>query len=177
MKYVYKIIINKPGFIFSFFSDPLKTELIRRIKQNNSVSIHIRLGDYLDTSNLSIFSSLDDDYFEKAISIISEKVSNPLFFIFTDEPAKVINRKFMKSANMVVASNIIKNDIDEFLLMSLCKHNICANSTFSYWAASLNTAFDKIVIQPHNWFNDKKMQLQYQNNEDLKVKCSNLIRL
>lgn len=112
------------------------------IKANNSVSIHIRRGDYAEWGH----QLLGVEYYDKAISIISERQENVKFFIFSDdiEESKYI---FSKHDNFVyVDCRKTDNSAVDMYLMSQCKHNICANSTFSFWGAYLNSHPKKIVI-------------------------------
>lgn len=110
-------------------------------KTEESVSIHIRRGDFLD---LDI--SLQDKYYLKAISLIEKKISNPRFFIFSDDLNYVKRLNIPNS--LIVDCNNNENSWMDMFLMSNCKHNIIANSTFSWWGAYLNQNIDKIVIAP-----------------------------
>jgi len=113
---------------------------------NNSVSIHIRRGDYLKLKD--IYYICDLDYYNKAIEFILKKIKNPTFFIFSDD----INwcKKNLNLKNVVFVEST--TDIDDLFLMKSCKHNVIANSTFSWWGAWLNENRDKIVITPKKWF-------------------------
>ena len=134
-------------FSFPPFSDNKNKALLELIVQRNSVSIHIRRGDYLK-NNLNW--SLDIDYYNRAIQLIKEKVTAPVFYIFSDDMQwaeaniKVPNCHFI---------NYNKGDdsFRDMQLMSNCKHNIIANSSFSWWGAWLNNNEDKIVIATDKW--------------------------
>ena len=132
------------------------SELINNIKNSNSVSIHIRRGDYVTNKKFSsVYNLLDEKYYQEALKFIAEKIKDPLFFIFSDDINWVkqnLNIPYPKI--FVSGENEIKN-YEELILMSLCKHNITANSSFSWWGAWLNKNADKIVISPDKWFNDK----------------------
>jgi len=132
------------------------SELINNIKNSNSVSIHIRRGDYVTNKKFSsVYNLLDEKYYQEALKFIAEKIKDPLFFIFSDDINWVkqnLNIPYPKI--FVSGENEIKN-YEELILMSLCKHNITANSSFSWWGAWLNKNADKIVISPDRWFNDK----------------------
>lgn len=135
-----------------------------KIKNSNAVSIHIRRGDFLDIINRSIFKILEMDYYKRAIELIKLRVSNPQFFIFSDDiDWAMSNMGFLNDPVYVNSSTELK-DHEELILMSHCKHNIIANSTFSWWAAWLNQNSDKIVIQPKSCFRDPLMQAAYQSN-------------
>lgn len=123
---------------------------LKQIKGYNSVSIHIRRGDYLDPkfANLNVINS--NGYYLKAIDYIKEKVESPLFFIFTDDLAWAKN-EFISNDFVFVEGNINKDAYLDMYLMSQCKHNIIANSTFSWWGAWLNINPLKTVIAPNFW--------------------------
>ena len=122
---------------------------IERMKGEESVSIHIRFGDYLYNKN--IYGNIcTRDYYSKAISYIMKNTSNPIFYFFSDEvqkidlPTKLINYH-------LVTDNHGKDSYKDMYMMSQCKHHIIANSTFSWWGAWLSETEDKIVITPSKW--------------------------
>jgi hypothetical protein len=116
-----------------------------------SVSIHVRRTDILDPKNL-YGGICDMDYYKNAIALIKKKAAAPTFFVFSDdiEWCKK-NLKFSDPVHFV--SNSETKDYEELILMSKCKHNIIANSSFSWWGAWLNENHDKIVIAPKKWLN------------------------
>jgi len=130
--------------------DKINSSLINQLKSENSVSIHIRRGDYIN----SPFEILDiQDYYKKAIELIQERVETPSFYIFTNDYLWTEeNFSSFDIKKTIVKFN--KNDLSylDMILMSNCKHNICANSSFSWWGAWLNTNPDKIVLAPEKWF-------------------------
>lgn len=141
----------KPNFKIS--SD-LEENLIQIIKEN-SVSIHIRRGDYIKYQHK--FNILPLDYYKKAIEIIKDKIKDPVFFIFSDDINYVKeNFEHFFNKNVVYVSDNKFNDYEEFWLMKSCKNNIIANSTFSWWAAWLNENPDKIIIAPSKYRSDNK---------------------
>lgn len=136
---------------------PLEDEnkkIIKKMEETNSVSIHIRRGDYLKHKLYKGLCGLS--YYDKAISYIREKINNPTFFIFSNDIEWCKNnlQKLLGDAEFVyVTNNIGPNSYKDMQLMSNCKHNIIANSSFSWWAAFLNENSDKKVIAPHKWIN------------------------
>ena len=78
---------------------------------------------------------------------------NPYFFIFSDDHLWVDENFRTVSPAKFVTDNRLSKDYEDFRLMSLCKHQIIANSTFSWWAAWLNNNHDKMVMAPKKWFN------------------------
>lgn len=133
----------------------IDNEIVRAIqKEKNSVSIHIRRGDYLvDPVYVKLNVALSIDYYKSAIEIISQKVEYPHFFIFSDDIKWAENNFKLNYPTIFVSDNAIK-DSEEIILMSKCKHNIIANSSFSWWGAWLNNNFQKIVIAPLKWSGD-----------------------
>jgi len=126
-------------------------EKIRQTK--NSVSLHIRRGDYVQDAKTNAFhGTCNLEYYKNALQKIVDKIGNTEIeiFIFSDdiEWAKE-NLKFPYPTNFVSNSQIL--DYEEMYLMSLCQHNIIANSTFSWWGAWLNKNSAKIVIAPKQW--------------------------
>lgn len=111
----------------------------------NSISVHIRRGDYVNLQDY--YYLLDADYYNNALRLFP-KDSNIL--IFSDD----IN---WCKANIQYPHVffIEENMLTEFYMMSMCQNNIIANSTFSFWAAYLNTHLNKKVIAPKNWFKEK----------------------
>lgn len=131
-------------------------QLKRRIKipekiqdilaSRNTVSLHIRKGDFLKLGH-DISGS---DYYIRAMEYIQDKIENPFLLVFSDDIAWVKdNMKFM--LDYLVISGQGYSDCEELILMSMCKNNIIANSTFSYWGAWLNPNEEKIVIAPRGW--------------------------
>jgi hypothetical protein len=116
----------------------------------NSISIHVRRTDILDPKN-KYGGICDLEYYNKAIKYLVDKIdSNITLFIFSDdiEWCKE-NLKFPFPMTFVSSPEI--PDYEELILMSKCKHNIIANSSFSWWGAWLNQNRDKIVVGPKKW--------------------------
>lgn len=130
--------------------------ILSQIKQTNSISIHVRRGDYitLDYAN-KIHGVCPIEYYEKAIKYISQRVENPHFFIFSDDINWVNENLKIQYPYTVIDFNQNKGWLD-MNLMKNCKHNITANSSFSWWGAWLNENPDKIVIAPKKWLAKKQ---------------------
>ena len=130
--------------------------IINNIKNSNSVSIHIRRGDYITNNKFyKVYNLLDEKYYQRAVKFIAEKISDPRFFIFSDDIEWAKRDLDIPHPRIFVSGENEMKDYEELILMSLCKHNITANSSFSWWGAWLNENTDKIVISPDKWFNDK----------------------
>lgn len=129
--------------------------ILEQINNTNSVSMHFRRTDYIDSKHSSIYYSLQDEYYQNAIQYINQKIENPTFFIFSDDIEWVKNNTNLPSSSIFVSQKEVK-DYEEMILMSKCKHNIIANSSFSWWGAWLNNTPNKIVVAPKKWFKDEK---------------------
>ena len=119
------------------------------MKQCNSVSLHIRRGDYLKNP---MYNVCDEDYYVSAITYIKENVEAPKFYVFSDDPRWC--KEFMKKMNVdysIIEHNSGKDCFKDMFLMTQCRHNIIANSTFSWWGAWLNLHDEKIVVCPSIW--------------------------
>jgi len=159
----------KKIFTFSTHLDEKNLSIANEIKQNNSISIHIRRGDYLLKNNSNHNTDLKK-YYQRAIQNTSKFYSSPKYFIFTDDPLWVSKNFTLDYSSKIIDINHGERSFLDMYLMSLCKSNIIANSSFSWWGAWLNDNKNKAVYAPKNWFNNKKIC-----TEDLIPKSWNLI--
>jgi len=142
--------------------DAANRKMIARIKSCNSTSIHIRRGDYVFDEKTNKYHGVCDlGYYFKAIDLLAKKVNNPHFFIFSDDPDWCKKNIQLNYPLVYVTHNLEKSDHIDMHLMSACKHNIIANSSFSWWGAWLNQNPQKIVIAPKYWFKDKSISTKY----------------
>lgn len=148
------------------FKPPLlgqNLDLATQIKSCNSVSIHIRRGDYLSNPSFSrIHGFVGLNYYRLAMTKILEKTSAPVFFVFSDDVSWAIENLQLSRTVNCVSHNTGAQSYEDMRLMSLCNHNIIANSSFSWWAAWLNMHTNKIVICPTNWLADPLAVSNYQ---------------
>jgi len=136
----------------AFRFDPAKVsaktrETADEIVRENSISVHIRRGDYLKPVHQASFGNIcTPEYYRTAIRTICKRVEKPVFYIFSDDiPWAKAN---LGSTAHYIDWNTNENAWEDLYLMSLCKHNIIANSTFSWWGAWLNRNPDKLVLCP-----------------------------
>lgn len=123
------------------------------ITKTNSVSIHVRRGDYLTPKNIEIFGGICTlEYYKQAIEEIKKRLSNPKFFIFSND-IEWCEENFKELQPTYISWNAGNDSIYDMYLMSCCKANIIANSSFSYWGARLGT--NNIVVYPNKWFNNQ----------------------
>lgn len=151
-------IIN--AFTFPGFEPGSKNEaLSKELQQKISVAVHIRRGDYLKISNTSGICTID--YYKQAIAYIKEVASPDLYVIFSDDIDWCVEQFGFHIADVDVRYvnwNKGKASYCDMQLMSLCKHNIIANSSFSWWGAWLNQNPKKIVVAPSRWMNSEGWQ-------------------
>ena len=128
------------------------------IKKTNSVSVHVRRGDYVINQQTNKFHGIcGPDYYKKAVDIIAKRVGNPVFYFFSDDIGWVKKNLKTNYKNVYVDLNIGEQSFVDMQLMSNCRHNILANSSFSWWGAWLNFNPGKIVVAPKKWFQDPSM--------------------
>ena len=168
----------------SIFTDLLNEMIREEMAEKESVSIHLRRGDYLDPDNAALFGGIcTDAYYEAAVRYILERYPDAHFYVFSDdsgyarefckqhsfrreerkvhqedgqgggrkpapEGAEDRERALFSERCIVVDWNTGENSFLDIRLMNCCRHNICANSTFSFWGARLNPDPDKIKIRP-----------------------------
>jgi hypothetical protein len=127
----------------------------------NSCSLHIRRGDYIsDKKANSVHGTCDLDYYKKAIDCIHSSYLKVPFFVFSDDISWTKENLSIENAVYVDVKSIPHEDL---YLMSLCTHNITANSSFSWWGAWLNQNQNKTVIAPKKWFVDKENEVACKN--------------
>lgn len=131
--------------------DEKNQSILDKIFSTNSVSIHVRRGDYVTLEFINkVHGTCSVEYYQKGIDFICKRVENPHFFLFSDDINWVIENLEIKYPFTVVDFNQDKCWLD-LNLMKTCKHNIIANSSFSWWGAWLNENPGKIVITPKIW--------------------------
>ena len=146
-----------------------KTKEYQEVLKSESVSLHIRGGDYNKEPDFANICT--KEYYAKAIGKILEKLPNASFFVFTNDIqyAKNITQNF---ENMIYLNNdTFKRDPGfDLFLMTICKHSIIANSTFSWWGACLNFSVEQFVICPKEWKNSEPDLIdKFAFNECIKI--------
>lgn len=139
------------------FNDKCK-EMIKVINcDESSISVHVRLGDYLDANNQMVYGNIcTPEYYKKAMSYMRYKVKNPTFYLFSNDLVGAERLFEGKDVRIMKCNTLIEGWADIYL-MSQCRHNIIANSSFSWWGAYLNRNVHKIVVAPSRWVNTYKM--------------------
>ncbi len=141
---------------------------LRQITQTQSVSLHIRRGDYLTPENQALFGGIcTEAYYKEAVRLMRKQYPGCRFFLFTNDK-EWAKERFAddkggrttetaladgEPADVIVVDLPEGSDHEEFALMSKCKHHILANSSFSWWASYLNQNPGKTVLAPTKWLN------------------------
>lgn len=128
-------------------------KLQAEMQQTNSVSLHVRRGDYV-----ALGICLDVDYYRRAVDYMLQHVENPTFYVFSNDMD--FCKEFLKDIEakiVFVKYDVVDPAVDDLLLMKSCHHNILANSTFSWWGAYANTTPGQIVVCP----NEEKGNAKY----------------
>lgn len=131
---------------------PQIRDYLQQIGNTQSVSLHIRRGDYLTPENQALFGNIcTDTYYKEAMRRMREQYPGCRFFLFSND--KEWAREQLSCMDVTVVDLPGDSDHAEFALMSKCKHHILANSSFSWWASYLNPNPDKTIFAPPKWLN------------------------
>ena len=158
--------VIKNEFVFEKFSEEKNIFASNKIYATNSVAIHVRRGDYVKNPLYSDICTLD--YYKRAIKYITQHIDNPFFYIFSDDIHWCIENFNDLNQIEFIDWNNGKQSYRDMQLMSLCKHNIIANSTFSWWGAWLNKNPSKIVIAPKKILNSSNDAIDLITNSWIK---------
>lgn len=133
-------------------------EVAGLIRSCNSVSLHIRRGDYVSNPSTNrTHGTCDLAYYREAATLIAGRAPSPVFFVFSDDHEWVRASLELPYPTTYVAHNDATRNYEDLHLMSLCRHNIVANSSFSWWGAWLNENEEKTVVAPRRWFRDDRL--------------------
>ncbi len=127
-------------------------------RAGNSVSVHLRYGDYAQIFHKNgncarVSNILPFSYYQQAIEVLRQSCEGLVFIVFSDEPKTA--RALMGGVTpcLFIDGNGTANAHEDLWLMSLCRHNIISNSSFSWWGAWLNASHEKRVFAPRYWHN------------------------
>ena len=148
--------LNPKDKNYSFLHDILGSE---------SISVHVRRGDYVKYGAANMFSGICDlSYYQRAIKYFQDNTAKPKFYFFSEDPDWIQeNLLAVELDGTMISGNSDENSWKDMCLMSRCKHHIVANSSFSWWGAWLNPDVQKKVIAPVKWFNTD--DVYYEPNE------------
>lgn len=138
---------------FSFCDDPGGglEDIVRQIEGYETVCLHVRRTDYLIENSHMGFVGLA--YYKEATKIMLERIDNPFFIVFSDDLQWCRRNLRLDQPHIFAPEGL--DDVSDFRLMTLCRHFIIANSTFSWWAAWLSKSSHKVVIAPKQWFSNE----------------------
>ncbi len=141
-------------FLFCGIDDK-NTRAADEMDNCNSVSIHVRRSDYLNYENNAIYGNICTvEYYKNAIEIIRERVNDPVFYVFSDDPVWA-KENIMEEGMILMEGNTGDDAYKDMYLMSNCYHHIIANSSFSWWGAYLGSKnSESITVCPSKWFNN-----------------------
>ena len=151
-KYYQWLIVNVPSFKLQSKMFPKALTAIRMQIEScaQSASIHIRRGDYFSPENVSVYGVCTEEYFDRATDLIKKTVPDVRFFVFTDD-IEWVREHIQLDDDAVIVPNYNISQFAYIELMSLCKHHIISNSSFSWWGAVLNEQDSAKVICPSKW--------------------------
>lgn len=130
-------------------------EFAEAIAREDSVSIHVRRGDYVSNPEANRFHGLcSAEYYRRCMAIVSEKVGAPRFIVFTDDPAWARENMAVPRGTTFVDWGQPRDGSIDLELMRRCRHHIIANSSFSWWGAWLGSRQGSLVLAPERWFRD-----------------------
>lgn len=144
----------KKTFTFPKITEEKNLKLLNEMQKYEAVSIHIRRGDFLKFPQYINLG--ESNYYQSAIAYMKEHVQNPLFIVFSDDLEWCKEHILKGEKCHYVDWNVGDKSFRDMQLMSMCKHNIIANSTFSWWGAWLNEYKNKIVVAPLKIYSEKK---------------------
>lgn len=128
-------------------------DVAQKIQSSNAISLHIRRGDYITNKNANSFHGVcSPEYYQKAVDLLAKKEGDLQLFIFSDDSAWCKDNLHFNYPTTYIDHNTGSNSYLDMQLMGLCKHNVIANSSFSWWGAWLNANKNKTIIAPKNWF-------------------------
>lgn len=149
---------------FAAIEDSLRQELTLRnaplghnarlandLRQCTSVCVHVRRGDYVSNDS---HVALSADYYQRAASQMQTRLSSAVYYVFSDDISWCRERLCFANKTVFVDHNGPERDYEDLRLMSLCKHHIMANSSFSWWGAWLGQSPGQLVIAPTDWYLD-----------------------
>lgn len=127
---------------------------LKRVGDGNSVSLHVRRGDYVtNASAAAVHGTCDLDYYRRAVAHLQQATGTPpVLFVFSDDPDWVAANLELPCEMHLVRDNDAATNYEDLRLMSACRHHVTANSSFSWWGAWLDPRPDSITIAPQRWF-------------------------
>jgi hypothetical protein len=121
------------------------------LAEGHSIAVHVRRGDFLNPKIAAYHGVLEAAYYQNAIHLIQQKDPRSTIHFFSDD-IEWVKQNIPSPVNTEFVSSPKRSAMEDFYLMTKCRHMVIANSSFSWWAAWLGKHPDKIVVAPKNWF-------------------------
>jgi len=132
-------------------------EMAEGMRHGDSVSLHVRRGDYVSEPSVSaVHLVCDEAYYVRCLEYLARRLVAPRFYVFSDEPAWARDNLRIPFPTTVVADCYDTTNIQDMWLMTHCRHHVIANSSFSWWGAWLDSRPSKVVLMPRRWFRDRE---------------------
>jgi hypothetical protein len=155
---------------FDAVADRLRVEFVPRMplegraallademRSGDSVSLHVRRGDYVSEPPVSqVHLVCDPDYYARCVRHMSERFDDARYYVFSDEPGWARDNLRLPRGTTIVADRCCATAVHEMWLMAQCRHHVIANSSFSWWGAWLDSRPSKVVLMPRRWFRDRE---------------------
>ena len=133
-------------------------EILDRMATAQSVSVHVRRGDYVSHPRASRARSVcTPSYYQRCVAYLAERLGHLHLFVFSDDPDWVAANLRFEYPTTLVSTVPARPEHEDLRLMSACRHHIIANSSFSWWGAWLNPHHDQLVLAPRRWMNDARV--------------------
>lgn len=134
-------------------------ELAEQMRHGDSVSLHVRRGDYVNEPSVSLTHLVcDDAYYARCVEYLASRLRNPRFYVFSDEPAWARDNLRIPFPTTIVADYCRTTEVENVWMMAQCRHHVIANSSFSWWGAWLDSRTSKVVLMPRRWFRDRETE-------------------
>ncbi len=144
--------VIRKDFLFKNEAKGENKKMLDRVHNVESVGIHVRRGDYLtDEKTIELAGVADLTYYKQAVSFMNAKLTNPQYFVFSDDPEWVRKHFDIEVPFELVEVNGQAKGYEDLRLLSHCAHQVISNSSFGWWGGWLNINPDKMVVTPKVW--------------------------
>ena len=137
------------------FAIPFSQQVLNKaaeLQATESIAMHFRRGDYTDATTAAYHGICEPAYYDAAAAYMLTQHPQAKFYIFTNDPAWVKDNLPAGISYEIVSGKLSHTQYEDLFLMSHCRHQVIANSSFSWWAAWLNRHKGKQVVAPARWF-------------------------
>jgi hypothetical protein len=139
-------------------ASPTTAELVRRIGDRETISVHVRRGDYVTEPDVAVVhGALHSAYHESAVARVANLLERPLAVVFSDDPGWAVKNLQLGIETIHAEQHRALNSVETLGAMAACRHHVIANSSLSWWGAYLAAHDGQQVIYPKNWFLDRQV--------------------